>query len=105
METGGRRGERARCLGEDSLVTLAVCEVALATDVRRQRHRSVRIKIDIFVEFHHSFAVGQNFFDAQRHIVDLRRRADPHFAAGLDQTFPACRPDLFQKQKLDGVVV
>ena len=27
METGGRRGERARCLGKDSLVTLAVGDV------------------------------------------------------------------------------
>src|SRR5436190_1649856 len=51
------------------------------------------------------FAVRQNFFDAQQHIVDLCRRFGSHFAAGLDQTFPARRSKFFQKQKLNSAVI
>jgi len=39
------------------------------------------------------------------HVVDLCCRAQSHFAAGLDQTFPTRRSEFLQKQKLDAVVV
>ena len=98
-------GQRARVLSEDSLITLVVREVAFAADVRRQRHRSVRIKIDIFGQPDDPFAVRQNFFDAQQHVVDLSRGTGSHLATGLDQTFPARGAEFLQKQKLDRVIV
>ena len=65
----------------------------------------MRVKIDIFIERNDSFAIGQKFFDPQLHVVDLRRRANAHFAAGFDQTFPARRSQLLQKQKVNRVIV
>jgi hypothetical protein len=38
METSSRRCERTRCLGENSLVTRSIFSVAVASDLRRQRH-------------------------------------------------------------------
>src|SRR2546430_11305511 len=105
MKTGRRRGERARRLRENSLITLFVHGFALATDVGRERHRPARIKIDIPVERYDSFAIRQNFFDPQGYIVGLRRRTESHFSARLDQTFPTSRSDFFQKQELDGAIV
>src|SRR5438270_9014567 len=105
MKTGRRRRERARRLRENSLITLFVHRFALATDVGRERHRPARIKIDILGERYESFTIRQNLFDPQGYIVDLRRRTESHLSARLDQTFPTRRPDLFQKQELDSVIV
>src|ERR1700736_1100177 len=105
MKTRGRRGERTRCLREDSLITLFVHGFAFASHVGRERHRPVRVEIDILAQRYNSFAVRQNLFDAQSYVVDLRRSTESHLSAWLDQTLPARRPDLFQKQELDRVIV
>src|SRR5947207_9222991 len=105
MKTGRRRSDRAWGLRKNSLITLVVRRVAFATDVGRERHRPARIKIDILGEHHESFTIRQNLFDPQGYIVDLRRRTESHLSAGLDQTFPTRRPDLFQKQELNSVIV
>src|SRR5437763_15777595 len=105
METGRGRSDRARSLREHSLITLSVGGIALPSDVRRQRHRAVRINIDVFIQHNDSLAFRRNFFDPQLDVVDLRRRTDSHFPAGLHPTFPAPCSELFQKQELDRAVI
>src|SRR5947209_4527821 len=101
MKTSRWRCDRARCLREDGLISIDVNEIALSPNVGRQWHRPVCVKIEIFAERDDPLAFRQNFFNAQRHVVDLRRHADARFASGFDQTFPARWSELFQKQKLD----
>src|ERR1051326_3555818 len=105
MQTSRWRSDGAGLVGEYGLIALRISKVALATNVRRQRHRSVRVKIDVFIEPDDSLAVSQSFFNRQRDVVDLRRRANAHFAAWLSQTFPARGSKFLQKQKLDRVIV
>src|SRR5437773_701503 len=47
MKTSSGRCERTRCLRENSLVTRPILSVAFASNVRRQRHRTTGMKIDI----------------------------------------------------------
>src|ERR1043166_4096439 len=105
MQTCRWRSDGAGLVGEYGLIALRVSKVALPTNVRRQRHRSVRVKIDVFIEPDDSLAVSQSFFNRQRDVVDLRRRANAHFAAWLSQTFPARGSKFLQKQELDRVIV
>ena len=105
MQTGCRRSDRAGCLREDRLITRVVLEIAGAANIRRQRHRAARVKIDVSTQQDNALAVRQNFFDAQNHIVDLRHRSDPHFSSRLNEAFPAPAPESFQKQELNGAVV
>src|SRR5437867_5881895 len=101
MESGGRRGERARRLRKNGLVAAFVLEIALSFDVGRQRHRTAGVKIDIFLQRENALALAENFFDTQLHIVDRRSVADAHLASWFDQTFPTRRCEAFDEQEFD----
>jgi hypothetical protein len=104
VKTGSGRGKRAGRSGKNSLVTDVISLVALAPDVGRQRHQTACVKIDILIERDNALAFRQDFLDAQTYIVDLRRRADTHFSAWLDQTLPAPRANAFEKQEFNRAI-
>src|SRR6266581_3433313 len=89
MKTSRGRGNRASRMTKNSLVARRVFLIAGSGDIRRQRHGTAGIKIDTFLQCDNALAIGCNFLNPQSNIVDLRRRANAHFASRLDQAFPA----------------
>ena len=61
MQSGGRRGDRARRIRKNSLIARLILRVARAPDVRRQRHGTAGIKIDIFIQRDNALAIRQSF--------------------------------------------
>ena len=90
---------------KNSLVARRVFLIAGSGDIRRQRHGTAGIKIDIFLQCDNALAIGCNFLNPQSNIVDLCRRANAHFASRLDQAFPAFGAEALEKQKFNRAVI
>src|SRR5215469_5556345 len=105
MKSGCRRGDGASLLRENSLIARSVILIGWAADIRRQRHGTAGIKIDIFVQRDNALTLRCDRFDPQGDIVDLCRCANAHFPSRFDQTFPTRRTEAFEKQKLNHSIV
>ena len=105
MQTGGGRGDRARRVRKNRLITRLILRVTLASDVRRQRHGTSGIKIGIFIQGHNPLALRQDFFNAHDDMVDPGCGADAKFSTGFGQTFPARASETLDKQKLDRAII
>src|SRR5437762_11517811 len=105
MKSGGGRGDGAGRITKNALITGIVLFIARAGDIRRQRHGAAGIKIDIFVQGNDSLAAICDLLNSQSDVVDLYRRANPHFASRLDQTLPTLLADALKKQKFDRAVI
>ena len=105
MQTGGGRGDRARRLRKNRLIPRFILRVTLASDVRRQRHGTSGIKIDIFIQGNDPLAIRQDFFNARGYIVDLGCGAHAKFSTWSDQTFPARASETLDKQEFDRAII
>ena len=105
MKTGRGRGDGAGRITKNGLITGRVLFIARAGDIRRQRHGAAGIKIDIFVQGNDALAGICDLLNPQSNVVDLSRRANPHFASRLDQTLPTLLAKAFDKQKFDRAVI
>src|SRR5205809_915991 len=105
MKTGGGRGDGASRMCKNGLVARRVLLIARPSDIRRQRHGAASIKIDILVQGNDALAAICDFLNSQSDVVDLCRRANPHFASRLGQTLPTLLADAFEKQKFDRAVI
>ena len=105
MEPGRRRSHRAARTSKNRLVSRHVVVIARPVDVWRQRHGAAGIRIKILIECDDALAIGHDFLYTQNGAVDLGRCADAHFPPRLNQAFPTCGSEPFQKQKFNRAIV
>ena len=105
MKTGRGSGNRARRMSKNSLVARRIPFIAVPGDIRRQRHGTAGIKIDIFVQCHDALAIGCDLLNPQSDLGDLCCCANTHFASRPHQTLPMFRAEPFEKQKFNRAVV
>src|ERR1700686_1563097 len=105
MQTSGRRGNRAGRVRKNRLITRLILHVTLASDVRRQRHGTSGIQIDIFIQGHDPLALWQDFFNACDYMVDSGCGAHAKFSTGSNQTFPASASETLDKQEFDRTII
>ena len=105
MKPGRGRGNRARRMRKNSLITCRVLLIARPPYIRRQRHGTAGIKIDTFIQGHDALTTRRDLFHPQSDIFDLCCCANTHFASRPHQTLPMFRAEPFEKQKFNPAVV
>ena len=104
MQTGRRRGNRARCLGEHGLVAFEIGKRGGALDVRRQRRRTVMLEVglDVALELQNASAkISFALDDGVEPFCELQSLPDLGAVAGFDERCPPVVAEILDEQQFD----